>query len=288
MSTHFYIVDEVGNKSGPHDLVYMVKKIRSGTIVKTTMVTMEKSAPPQPAEAFEELLDFLEEQSVEVPSLQEVQIKKVRTLNHWLKSGWGFLQENQLSTMYSGLYVVYLLLSSAMVAVVFPPAMEMLGYMGCFIIGQYFFTGYLYSVLRMVRSQPVDMSFIRLKMSPIKKQLLITSVMMSFFIIIGILLMIAGGTAAIVGLLIVALPGFYKISLFIFAPLLILDKGMNYWDALDTSRKTVNKSGLENTGIIFALLIINFVAGLCFLVPMIVTLPITIAAICEMYDEIFV
>ncbi len=59
------------------------------------------------------------------------------------------------------------------------------------------------------------------------------------------------------------------------------------WDALETSRKTVRSKGMETTGIIFALLIINFLFGLLFLIPMIISLPITMAAISEMYDETF-
>ena len=287
MSTQYFILDDVGNRAGPHDLVYVVKKIRSGAINKDTMIALDRTSPAYKAEEIGEIADFLEEATPEAVSINDISMKKNKTLSQWLKNGWNFLQANQLSTLYSGCYVVFLLLSTGVVAVMFPPALVVLGYASCFILAQYIFTGYLYSVLRMVRGQPVDINFIRLKMMPHRKPLFISSIMMSFFIICGILLMIAGGTASIIGLLIVALPGFYKLTIFIFAPLLILDKGMNFWDALETSRKTVRAKGMEMTGIIFALLIINFLFGLLFLIPMIISLPITMAAISEMYDETF-
>lgn len=288
MNTQYFIIDEVGNRAGPYDLVYVVKKIRNGSITKETMISLDKTSTPHKAEEIDEIADFLQEAHTEAVSIHDSANKKTRALGAWLKSGWNFLQANQLSTLYSGSYVVFLLLSTGTVAVVFPPALVMLGYASCFMLAQFFFTGYFYSVLRMVRGQPVDLNFIKLKMQPHYKPLLVSSLMMSFFIICGILLMISGGMAAIFGLLIVALPGFYKLTIFIFAPLLILDKGMNFWDALETSRKTIRSKGMETTGIIFALLIINFVFGLLFLIPMIVTLPITMAAISEMYDETFV
>lgn len=287
MSTQYFILDDVGNRAGPHDLVYVVKKIRNGSITADTQISLDKTSPAYKASEIAEIADFLEEIHTETVSIHDTTNKKGKTLSMWLRNGWNFLQANQLSTLYSGCYVVFLLLSTGVVAVLFPPALVVLGYASCFIIAQYFFTGYLYSVLRMVRGQPVDLNFIKLKMQPHRKALFISSMIMSFFIICGILLMMAGGTAAIIGLLIVALPGFYKLSIFIFAPLLILDKGMNFWDALETSRKTVRSKGMETTGIIFALLIINFLFGLLFLIPMIISLPITMAAISEMYDETF-
>ncbi len=286
MST-YYILDDVGNHAGPYDLVYIVKKIRNGSITGNTQISLDKFSPACKASEIEEIADFLEEAQTETVSMNDTVNKKSKPLSLWLRNGWNFLQANQLSTLYSGCYVVFLLVSTGVISILFPPTLEMLGYATSLILAQYFFTGYFYSVLRMVRGQPVDYSFIKLKMQPHRKALFIASLMMSFFIICGILLMVSGGSAAVVGLLIVALPGFYKLTIFIFAPLLILDKGMNFWDALETSRKTIRSKGMETTGIIFALLIINFLFGLLFLIPMIISLPITMAAISEMYDETF-
>jgi hypothetical protein len=54
---------------------------------------------------------------------------------------------------------------------------------------------------------------------------------------------------------------------------------------MEISRKTVLKGGMENAGVIYALFVINFLAALCALLPLAITLPITIGAIVEMYDE---
>jgi GYF domain 2 len=287
MSSQYFIVAQDGQKSGPYDVVSIVKRIRNGGITTETLVSTDKDPSVKAAGDWPELAEFLQEQNTEETKSDEPHKVKSRSLAYRAKSGWNFLQFNQLTTIFSGLYVLFAILSAGMVSVLFPKSLQMLGYSACFILTQFFFTGYMYSVLRMVRGQPVDYAFIKDKMKPLIKPLLITSLMMSFFIIIGFLCIISGGVMSTIGLMIVALPGFYSMSLYIFAPLLILDKGMDFWEALELSRKTVQKSGLENTGVIFALLIINFLAGMFFLIPMIVSLPITIGAISDMYDESF-
>lgn len=289
MSDQYFIVTADGQKSGPYDLVGVVKKIRNGSVGKDAMVATDKKPAPAPIASFAELAEFLNEQSTEETRSEEAHDMKSVTLAARLRNGWAFLQNNQLSTIFSGLLTLFIIFLAGIVGLFFPTPLLTIGYSLVFVVIQFAFSAYIYSVLRMVRGQPVDVSFIRAKVKPVAKPLLTTSVMMSLFLIIGLLLMLSGGQVlAIIGLVIASLPGFYLMSLFIFAPLLILDKDMEFWEALELSRKTVQKSGVENTGVIFSLLIINFLAGMVFLIPLIISLPITIAAIAEMYDETFI
>ncbi len=289
MTTQFFIISESGQKAGPYDLVGVVKKIRNGSLTADMLVSTVDDETQKPAKEWHELAEFLQEQAEEAQKSDEVHKLKSVSLTTRLRNGWNFLQHNQLSTIFSGLFVLFVLFSFGFVSLAIPPALRMFFHGVFLILIQFFFAGYCYSVLRMVRGQPVDFSFVRKKMSPIKKELILASFIMSFFVIFGLLFILSGiKIISSIGLLITALPGFYMMSLYIFAPLLILDKDVEFWEALEMSRKTVRASGIENIGVIFSLLIINFLAGMAFLIPMIVTLPITIAAISEMFDESFV
>jgi hypothetical protein len=288
MSIHYYIVTAEGQKTGPYDIVGIVKKIRNGSLTAETMIASDNEAEAKKASEWVELAEFLQEQDAEETSTIEVHKVKTTSLSRRLASGWNFLQNNQLSTVFSGLFVLFIIFSTGFVTLLLPKALRMIGHGAFFVITQFLFTGYIYSVLRMVRGQPVDYNFVKEKMRPLVKALIVSSFIMSFFIIVGMLFILSGvESLSVFGLIVVALPGFYMMNLYIFAPLLILDKNVEFWEALELSRKTVKKSGMENVGVIFSLLIINFVGGVFLLVPMIVTLPITMSAISDMYDESF-
>lgn len=290
MNQKFFIIQADGQKIGPFDIVSIVKKIRNGGVSAETMICTDKDSSPKAASSVSELSVFISEQEhkSEVESTHVVSQRTVSLFSR-LGSGWSFLQHNQLCTIFSGLFVLYIIFMTGAVKFGVPKVFQLLVLGAVFLLIQYVFTGYIYSVLRMVRGQPVDIAFVRGRMKPYRKPLLITSLIMSLFLIIGFMLVFSGDRIALtLGMLIIVLPGFLTLSFLIFAPLLILDKEMDFWEAMEMSRKVVKKSGLENIGIIFSLLMINFLAGLVFLIPLIISLPITLAGISEMYDEYFI
>ncbi len=95
-------------------------------------------------------------------------------------------------------------------------------------------------------------------------------------------------TVVPMGLLLCIAPGLYLMAIWMMFPaLLIMDKGMDFWPAMELSRKMVHK----HFGPVFGLLLVCFVIGfggvlLC-VVGVFVTLAITSAAMVVAYEELF-
>ena len=89
------------------------------------------------------------------------------------------------------------------------------------------------------------------------------------------------------GFIFCILPGIYLTVVWIFAIPLVADKKMEFWPAMELSRKVVNDNGWP----IFWLLLLNVLVGLlgacaCF-VGIFVAIPVTIGAIAYAYEDIF-
>ena len=92
----------------------------------------------------------------------------------------------------------------------------------------------------------------------------------------------------LVGLLFCVLPGIYLMLVWLlFGPLLVLEKGFDFWPAMEVSRKVVNRHFWKV--LLFALvsLLVLLAGVLCFVVGFFVALPIVTAAIVYAYEDIF-
>lgn len=104
-------------------------------------------------------------------------------------------------------------------------------------------------------------------------------------------LLLAGTVATclvLVGGLLCLAPGIYLlVAWHLFAPLLILDKGLDFWDALECSRRVVTRHWWICGGL-FLLAVLAVGAGLlACLVGVAVTLPLATAAVVVAYEQIF-
>jgi len=287
MHTHEYFILTAKGKKGPYDMIALVRKIRNGALTGTAQLQVSTSEEIKPAQDYPELAEFFEKKD-EKAAADEV-TNQHRGLGATLSSGMNFLQRNQASTVFSGLFILIVILVTGCVIFLLPPTVHAAAFMSCFVFAHFLLSCYMLSVLRMARGQPVDLSYLVHKIGPAIKSLLIASLFICFPAIIGLALLTSQLPPMIqlVGLLIFILPGLYMLVLYVFTPLLIFDQGYDMWEAMEKSRKTVLKSGLENTGVIYALFVINFLGGLLVLLPMAITLPITMGAIAEIYDEMF-
>ncbi len=290
MTQEFYIISGKTQK-GPYDLVAVVRKIRNGSLTPATLLQLgaNSTAEPKAAQEWPELAEFFVAKKEEKPSAPERGTLQHRTLGKALQGGWHFLQRNQFSTLFSGVYVLLIITISAVITMVVPPALRPLTFMLWFVIGHVLLGCYMLVVLRLARGQPVDLNYVIGKLGPSGKSMLMSSVLISLpaYLGIGLLTSPLPTAALAIGLLVFVVPGLFLMALYAFAPLLILDQGYDFWDAMETSRKSIMKSGMDNAGVIYSLFVINFLAALCVMIPMAITLPITTGALAEMFDEMF-
>jgi uncharacterized membrane protein len=73
----------------------------------------------------------------------------------------------------------------------------------------------------------------------------------------------------------------------IFGPLLVLDKGFDFWPAMEVSRKVVNRHFWKVFLFALVSLLVLLAGMLCFVVGFFVALPIVTAATVYAYEDIF-
>jgi len=289
MIQEYYIVTGKIRK-GPYDTVHLVRKIRNGSLTAQTYLQQDEKDAPKPAKDWAELAEFFNEKKDERPAaMAEHGNFKKKSLGDVLQSGVRFLQRNLNTTVFSGLFVLFYILIVTIISFGLPPAAQTFAYMLCFVTGHFMLSCYMLSVLRMARGQPVDATYLEGKILPVMKSLLLASLFICIPSIIGLAILTSGLPKPVlgIGLFIFVVPGLFTLAIYVFTPLLILDKGSDVWESMETSRKAVLKSGMEHAGIIYAMYVINFLAGLCILIPLAITLPITTGALTEIYDEMF-
>jgi hypothetical protein len=91
-----------------------------------------------------------------------------------------------------------------------------------------------------------------------------------------------------VGLLLLILPGIYlMVAWLMFGPLLILDKRLDFWAAMELSRKVVHKHWWQVFGLMLVLLIVLLAGVLACGIGVFVAMPIATAASVYAYEDIF-
>jgi uncharacterized membrane protein len=72
-----------------------------------------------------------------------------------------------------------------------------------------------------------------------------------------------------------------------FSHLLILDKGLDFWAAMEMSRKVVSRHWWKAFGLFLVSLLILLLGTLVFVVGVFVALPVVTAAMIFAYEDIF-
>jgi hypothetical protein len=144
---------------------------------------------------------------------------------------------------------------------------------GTLILAYVFFGGLYWLFLKLARGEQADLGDAFSGFS-------LTFVPLMLFSIVGQLL-------ETVGLLLCILPGIYLIVAWMFAPLLIMDKRLDFWDAMELSRKVVTR----HWWILFALFLLSLLlllaGSLVLCVGFFIAMPITTAAAVYAYEDIF-
>ena len=89
-----------------------------------------------------------------------------------------------------------------------------------------------------------------------------------------------------IGFVLLLLPGIYLAVAYTFALPLVLEKKMNFWDAMEFSRKLISKNWFSFFGFAFVLVLVNLAGGLLLGVGLLVTIPLSVCAIAAAYADI--
>lgn len=89
-----------------------------------------------------------------------------------------------------------------------------------------------------------------------------------------------------VGFLLLFIPGIYLAVSYIFAPFFIIFSKMDFWMAMETSRKLVSKEWFSIFGFLFVLVCINIVGAMALGIGLLFTIPFSYCAIYAAFDDI--
>lgn len=277
-----YFIHNVEGIDGPHDYMAMVRKIRNQTLQEDTLIGTADSEPAMPASSFKEFHPFFQSQAAEQ---HQGEVTK-KTLFSLLAHGTDFIKNNMGVILYTAVFMLLWLL--LWLVFIYQSGTFSIT---CGIMLSYFFVGpYLYGFVRFVHGNPVQVSDLVGRSIATLVPMGVVSIIVAMLMLPAVVFIhsVIGNEqstmgAGLIGLVILVLLLLVILTFFIFAPLQVVDRGVDFWDAIVSSTKVVLANKAYNLGIIFALLSLN--ALLLPLMPII--LPITMAAIVELYDDYF-
>jgi capsular polysaccharide biosynthesis protein/predicted Ser/Thr protein kinase len=89
------------------------------------------------------------------------------------------------------------------------------------------------------------------------------------------------------GFLCLILPGIYLLVAWLFTLPLVIDKRLEFWPAMNLSRKVVSKHWWKFLGFGIVLVLLNLAGLVVFCVGLLVTFPVSIAALMYAYEDVF-
>ena len=89
-----------------------------------------------------------------------------------------------------------------------------------------------------------------------------------------------------VGSLLCVIPGLVVAAMYKFTYLFIVDKRMDFWPAMQASHEVVRNDYFGFTMFLMLLVLVNVLGGLCCIVGVLVTIPVSFAAITVAYQEL--
>ena len=141
------------------------------------------------------------------------------------------------------------------------------------VVGFVILGGLDYMFLRRIRGQDVEvgdvfagfnLAFINLSLAGLVKTVLI-----------------------LVGCLLCILPGIYLGVGYVFALPLVIDKKMEFWPAMEVSRRVVHEHWWSVFALVIVLAIVAFLGSLMCIVGLIITVPLASAAFMYVYEDLF-
>src|SRR6266700_4231950 len=91
----------------------------------------------------------------------------------------------------------------------------------------------------------------------------------------------------LLGFICLILPGIYLLVVWMFALALVVDNRLDFWPAMELSRKVISKRWWKFLGFWLVLLLINVVGLVPFGLGLLITVPISLAATMYAYEEVF-
>ncbi len=150
-----------------------------------------------------------------------------------------------------------------------------LGWIAAVVLGPALFGGVQFLMVRRLRGEPVTVGdvFAAFNSSNAILQLMLAGLIAGVFVGIGTMLLV--------------IPGIYLAVAYTFAFPLILDKHLEFWPAMELSRRVVHRHWFSVFFVVLLSAIVAFLGVLAVVIGLLVTVPIAFAAPMCAYEDLF-
>jgi uncharacterized membrane protein len=98
---------------------------------------------------------------------------------------------------------------------------------------------------------------------------------------------VVGGVFSAIGVLLLIIPGVYLIVAYLFASSLVIDRRLDFWAALELSRRTVNPIWFGMFAFVLLLMLINLAGAALLGLGLLVSVPLSVCSLTVAYADIF-
>ena len=239
------------------------RRYQQANQVKTAVDTIAGSAapPPRPAKA--------------AAIAQEI-LARDYTLNirSCLRRGWNLLKRNfwpflGITALVTALFAFAVLFSSATAK-----GSPEVGSLVAALVGGPLWGGLWFYYLKKIRQEPVTVETAFCGFNPHWiLHLFLAGLVTSMLIWLGFFCLV--------------IPGIYLVIAWMFPLQLVMDKHLNFWSAMELSRKVVTKHWFKFLGFALVLLLLLFAGALAFVIGILITTPLVMATLMYAYEDIF-
>jgi hypothetical protein len=259
-----YTIVTPGGKDGPHDLVSIMRKIRSGKVTSDTLLFLNQETTPVAASSVAEIKIFFETSSVTQDSKRKTQLRRSQVVSR----GWQFVSQHTYATAYAGLLVVICVSMLMIFSQFLPPV---IAYGSVWVTFVVLHNIYLLWLLSEYRGQQYASQFLSRYLLPNLAALIFSSLLLA--------MMISGGLIALI------IPGILVAVIYVFVPFLMADRRYRVVEAMLASRLLIQKAGKKNMMTIVGLVGVHFIC-LLLVIPIPLTLPLFAAMLSDIYEEL--
>jgi uncharacterized membrane protein len=102
-----------------------------------------------------------------------------------------------------------------------------------------------------------------------------------------LLLSVVAGLFVSIGTLLLIIPGLYLIVAYMFASYLVVDRRLDFWPAMELSRRTVNPRWFGYFAFVLLVVLLNLAGAIALGVGLLVTIPLSFCAMTAAYADLF-
>jgi uncharacterized membrane protein len=97
---------------------------------------------------------------------------------------------------------------------------------------------------------------------------------------------LVSGILIFLGMVLLILPGIYLAISYLFAQPFVVDKNLNFWSAMEASRKLITKKWFSFFGLVLLLALLNLLGAIILGIGLLVTIPLSACVIAAAYEDI--